>query len=620
MKQKDAAASEDATHSEPEQSQDRADELALKVLNEIRVALMMTFRFLDRALWKLQFERATLPLPLATDGKKLYYDPMRVISSFRKSPQEFGRIYLHSVLHCIFRQPFKTVRKDVELWSLCCDVCVEVISYEMSSVRMPSSYDDRIGHLSRYLATRFESVTPSKLYRVLLRLSTQDKPDADDLMLAAEIDVCREFVERDNHEPWRLEELKQEPHNDDGQTDSNNSDDNEESSDSQADDSSQNSDDGHSPEGGEDSDDADDGQNNPSPELEQDNDTEEGKGRGQQDDQQDPQEPETHQDHQAQPPAGNQDDEGEEENGQSRGQSSGEQDSQEGDVVPSPAMAASSSEYEEAGLEEAHAALNESRSDDQEDELDWEDIAQQVETELQTLDQQYGSGAGNLMANLALANRSRIDYESFLKRFATMREDMKTNDDEFDYIFYTHGLNLYGNMPLIEPLEYKEDERVREFVIALDTSGSCSHGLTRVFLTRTYEILTSTAMPGDQINVHIIQCDAKIQLDTVIKSADELKKYARGFEVHGNGGTDFRPVFSYVNELVDAGEFEDLRGVIYFTDGFGKFPNIKPDYEVAFVFVEEEGKTRRVPPWAMKVVMDEDHISELDTSGVLTTL
>ena len=34
-----------------------------------------------------------------------------------------------------------------------------------------------------------------------------------------------------------------------------------------------------------------------------------------------------------------------------------------------------------------------------------------------------------------------------------------------------YGMELYGNMPLVEPLEYKETDRVREFVIAIDTSG-----------------------------------------------------------------------------------------------------------------------------------------------------
>ena len=51
---------------------------------------------------------------------------------------------------------------------------------------------------------------------------------------------------------------------------------------------------------------------------------------------------------------------------------------------------------------------------------------------------------------------------------------MKINDDEFDYIFYTYGLRLYKDMPLIEPPEYKEVKTIREVVIAIGTSGPTS--------------------------------------------------------------------------------------------------------------------------------------------------
>ena len=66
---------------------------------------------------------------------------------------------------------------------------------------------------------------------------------------------------------------------------------------------------------------------------------------------------------------------------------------------------------------------------------------------------------------------------------------MRINDDEYDYIFYTYGLRQYKNMPLIEPLEYKEVKRIREFVIAIDTSGSTSGELVQRFMQKTYNIL-----------------------------------------------------------------------------------------------------------------------------------
>ena len=71
-------------------------------------------------------------------------------------------------------------------------------------------------------------------------------------------------------------------------------------------------------------------------------------------------------------------------------------------------------------------------------------------------------------------------------------------------------------------------------------------------------------------------------------------------------------MFAYVDDLLAAHEFTDLRGLVYFTDGYGTFPSKAPGYDVAFVFVEEDGKDRRVPPWAMKVVLDEDALFEMD--------
>ena len=62
------------------------------------------------------------------------------------------------------------------------------------------------------------------------------------------------------------------------------------------------------------------------------------------------------------------------------------------------------------------------------------------------------------------------------------------------------------------------------------------------------------------------------------------------------------------------GEFADLKGLIYFTDGLGQFPEKTPDYDAAFVFMDEEGcELPPVPPWAMKVVVDEAGLSQLDS-------
>lgn len=241
-------------------------------------------------------------------------------------------------------------------------------------------------------------------------------------------------------------------------------------------------------------------------------------------------------------------------------------------------------------------------------EEDWKNIAEKMQTDLETFSKKYGDKSGDLIQNLNAVNREKYDYSDFLRKFAVMGEAMKINDDEYDYIFYTYGMKLYKNMPLIEPLEYKEVKRIKEFVIAIDTSGSVEGELVQTFLQKTYNILKQSESFFTKINLHIIQCDAEIKEDVKITSAEEFDEYIRSMKLHGFGGTDFRPVFSYVDELIGKGEFSNLKGLIYFTDGYGEFPAHQPDYNTAFVFIDDEYNNPDVPVWAIKLVLQKNEV------------
>ena len=186
------------------------------------------------------------------------------------------------------------------------------------------------------------------------------------------------------------------------------------------------------------------------------------------------------------------------------------------------------------------------------------------------------------------------------------------NDDSFDYNFYTYGLRLYGNMPLIEPLESKEVKKIEEFVIVIDTSMSCSGELVRKFLEETYGVLSESESFFTKINVHIIQCDEKVHTDKKITSRKEMKDYMEHLELYGDGGTDFRPAFEWVDKLLEQHEFHNLKGLIYFTDGFGIYPKKMPPYKTAFVFMQDNYRDVDVPVWAMKLILDEDDFEKPD--------
>ncbi len=242
----------------------------------------------------------------------------------------------------------------------------------------------------------------------------------------------------------------------------------------------------------------------------------------------------------------------------------------------------------------------------------WENAALEMGIQLDAYARLWGIEGSNLAMNLRKVTREKHDYRAFLRKFARMGEQIRVNDDEFDYVFYCYGLSRYGNLPLVEPVEFAEEKRIRDFVIAIDTSASTKDGLVRRFIERTYSILADETSFFSRMNVLIIQCDAAIVDVARIESLRDLEAYLDDLQIKGLGGTDFRPVFNYVDDALVRGELDDLGGLIYFTDGQGTYPAHRPAYETAFVFLDSDdaAASAPVPPWAMKVVLDETFVLE----------
>ena len=110
------------------------------------------------------------------------------------------------------------------------------------------------------------------------------------------------------------------------------------------------------------------------------------------------------------------------------------------------------------------------------------------------------------------------------------------------------------------------------------------------------------------MNIHILQCDEKVQSDQKITGKDELREYMEHLSLYGEGGTDFRPAFAYVDQMLEQHEFENLKGMLYFTDGYGVYPGKMPVYKTAFVFMQEDYRDVDVPPWAFKLILEETEI------------
>ena len=238
----------------------------------------------------------------------------------------------------------------------------------------------------------------------------------------------------------------------------------------------------------------------------------------------------------------------------------------------------------------------------------WKEIDEKMETDLETFSKEASEQSGDLLGELKVETRERHDYRDFLRKFSVFREEMGVDPDSFDYGFYSYGLSLYGNMPLIEPQETREVKKITDFVVVIDTSMSCSGELVRRFLEETYSVLKENDSFFRKVNIHIIQCDEKVHTDVKVTSREELDEYMEHFQLYGEGGTDFRPAFVHVEKLLCAGEFEDLKGLVYFTDGYGTYPEKMPAYRTAFVFLEEDYRDAEVPPWAIKLILREEDL------------
>ena len=239
---------------------------------------------------------------------------------------------------------------------------------------------------------------------------------------------------------------------------------------------------------------------------------------------------------------------------------------------------------------------------------EWKEENEKLQTKMETFAKEASEDTEALAEQVRVENRTRYDYKKFLRKFSVLKEEIQVDPDTFDYIFYHYGMEMFENVPLIEPQETKEVHKVEDFVIAVDTSMSCKEELIRKFLEQTYSVLSESESFFRKICVHIIQCDDKVQSDVVIHNQEEMERYMEQFEIHGFGGTDFRPVFGYVNELIAKKAFRRLRGLIYFTDGYGTFPAKKPLYETAFVFLKEDYSDVDVPAWAMKLILEPEQL------------
>ena len=145
----------------------------------------------------------------------------------------------------------------------------------------------------------------------------------------------------------------------------------------------------------------------------------------------------------------------------------------------------------------------------------WDKISRRMEQELNLRGDDSASGIDAMKTQIK-EGKSRRSYKDFLRKFTVLKEELHCDYDEFDLNYYSYGLRLYKNMPLIEPLESREVTKISEFVIVIDTSYSTNGPLVQKFLEETFQIIQERDSFFHKSQIRIIQCDNQVHSDTII--------------------------------------------------------------------------------------------------------
>lgn len=316
----------------------KIEKLSAEVLRLSRNTILINLRFMDAALAELKSVPSMLMRGMATDGKRLIYNPMDILKAYADERYVINRDYLHMLLHCLYRHNFVNELLDEAVWDLACDIAVENIINQLSIPSLDAKRASQQVRVISELKNNVKILTAEKIYRYYL----------DKKVSLGEVEKIRDQFFADDHALWYQK--------DDGQS-------------------------------------------------------------------------------------ANDDQDGDSESGENS--------------------------LNDSNGKNIDSQIKEDYRERQAQEERWKEISERMQQDLETFSKDRGDAAGSLVQNLGEVNREKYDYTAFLKKFAVMGEAMKINDDEFDYVFYTYGLKLYKKMPLIEPLEYKDVKRIREFAIVI---------------------------------------------------------------------------------------------------------------------------------------------------------
>ena len=453
------------------------DEMGKRILDASRTELYLSMRFLGPALHSLGWIMDLSTAFVGTDAAMIRFNPNYLFQLYVNRPRFLNRTYLHMILHCVFRHMFTAREKeDRELWDLASDIAVDAIidSMEYRAVaELTPEYRQR--WYSR-LEEEIHVLTAERIYQYFIE---RKRNYLEEMQLA-------QIFAYDDHSFW--ERMEDEEENPSGEN-------------------SRQKDSDNSPSGNTDSknDSENDSENDPGPGNDDPDSKKDSQTGNKENNKEENKEKNSERNARRQRPSGRQDEGGNKDSDRRNGDEKNDEKNGEKNT-------------HEKSVRKLKKIENLNRQ--------WKETSERMEAELLASGKEASQDRGSLDRILSISNRRRTDYREFLRKFAILREVTTIDPDSFDYGFYNYGLEVYGNMPLIEENEYREMNRIRTLVIAIDTSASCQEVLVQRFLNETAAVLRNIGQFFSSSEVHIIECDEHVQDEIVVRDISDLEKYA----------------------------------------------------------------------------------------------
>jgi predicted metal-dependent peptidase len=206
----------------------------------------------------------------------------------------------------------------------------------------------------------------------------------------------------------------------------------------------------------------------------------------------------------------------------------------------------------------------------------------------------------NIKENLEEKDEEQWEYASALAKevstrkslmplgFERLAKKVEPKDIDWKFELYNainrHMRNNYAFMPPNKKHLYRGfalpslTSDTLSLIVAIDTSGSIQEEILGAFIEEFKAIMQN--FPA--VNIELLIADAKVHAHYSFRGAEDLD-----FVLKGGGGTDYRPVFEYIDA-----NFPMASMLLYFTDGEGVFPRIPPAYEVLWAL---SNKKDRIP-------------------------